>query len=214
MREPAVTPVLVLKMSISNARRRRPARTCPVSSAHSGSAAVMLPQFTLQSIAALSAASCANVLTMRRRLPSASSSGEEHLVAGRHDPPQPGDLLVAGARAFQRQAHQVAQQFLAQRPARAAPSVPRSPARSRCRRARGARETRSRCYAPVPAFSGRAGKTALPPWRVSGVLTATFMRSSVSRGASYTFAPEGKLHFGASPGGRRTKRTFSSPARH
>ena len=68
--------------------------------------------------------------------------GEEHLVAGRHDPSQSGDLLVAGARAFQRQSHQVAQQFLAQSPARAAPSAPRSPARSTCRRARGAREIR------------------------------------------------------------------------
>ena len=78
--------------------------------------------------------------------------GEEHLVAGRHDPPQPGDLLVAGARAFQRQSHQMAQQFLAQSPARAAPSVPRSPARWRCRRARGAPETR--CIPPRSSGGG------------------------------------------------------------
>ena len=39
---------------------------------------------------------------------------EEHLVAGGNDPPQPGDLLVARARAGERQPHQVTQQFLAQ----------------------------------------------------------------------------------------------------
>ena len=80
MRDPAVTPVLVLKMSISNASPAPAGSTCPVSSAQSGSAAVMLPQFTLQSIAALSAASCAKVLTMRRRFPSASSRAKNTLL--------------------------------------------------------------------------------------------------------------------------------------
>ena len=80
MRDPAVTPVLVLKMSISNALPAPAGSTCPVSSAQSGRAAVMLPQFTLQSIAALSAASCANVLTMRRRFPSASSRAKNTLL--------------------------------------------------------------------------------------------------------------------------------------
>ena len=80
MRDPAVTPVLVLKMSISNASPVPAGSTCPVSSAQSGNAAVMLPQFTLQSIAALSAASCAKVLTMRRRFPSASSRAKNTLL--------------------------------------------------------------------------------------------------------------------------------------
>ena len=114
MREPAVTPVLVLKMSISNASPALTGATCPVSSAQSGKAAVMLPQFTLQSIAALSAASCANVLTMRRWLPSASSRAKNTLLPVGTIRPKPGDLLVAGARAFKRQAHQMAQQLLAQ----------------------------------------------------------------------------------------------------
>jgi len=70
---------LVLRITGSHAPAPGGRVISPVSSAQSGRAADMLPQLTPQSIAAVSAASCARVLT-NRGVPSASRSAKKTLL--------------------------------------------------------------------------------------------------------------------------------------
>ena len=155
MRDPAVTPVLVLKMSISNASPAPAGSTCPVSSAQSGSAAVMLPQFTLQSIAALSAASCAKVLTMRRRFPSASSRAKNTLLPVGTIRPRPVICLLPARVPSSGRPIRWRSSSSRRACARRRPVFARSPARSMCRRAHGAPGTRCTRRATEVADRGK-----------------------------------------------------------
>ncbi|WP_292042033.1 hypothetical protein [Mesorhizobium sp.] len=92
----------------------------------------------------------------------ASHVGEEDLVAGRRATPQSRDLTIAGTVAGKRNAHQVAQQLLAQRRIfRCVSLMDDQPGRGSSARVMDGKLDETRMRGPKPGRDGMIGETSL-----------------------------------------------------